>query len=458
MRTGRIVTARFTSLALLTLGIVFSSALAYPKAAYAACTLTGIVLATGASDPSSATIAPGTATTTADSFTFAETHTGSCSGTADTVTQLVITLAPSFTAAAPYGIDFVTMTASNGTSVYFTKVASTSISSKTITFSGGTGMPVTYGSATTYLIRFAPLSHAAMPAPPGASYAIQATTTSWTSTNTSHSGSDTMANTITIDNLSPNGATSVSGSASNQANTLNWTTSNSADFQTSSGSVVLRWTSGSVGSEVPAEGTTYSAGNTIGSATVACVISSSGSTALSKTDGLSGSAGCTTSALSVGTAYSYKVFQQDTSGNYDTGTTIGTFTPTNATAPTVTTNSAESFTPTSATLFGAITATGGASITDSGFAVGTGSTLSTNVSTTSLGSQSGAVSFNTATTTLSANTTYFYRAYATNSAGTSYGSILSFPTGNATPARKMRLFEGFTVKLLGGGTLKLLQQ
>ncbi|HBC59215.1 TPA: hypothetical protein DCZ14_02255, partial [Candidatus Azambacteria bacterium] len=59
--------------------------------------------------------------------------------------------------------------------------------------------------------------------------------------------------------------------------TLNWTTSNSGDFDTTSGSVILRWASGSAGSEVPAEGTDYSAGNTITTATVACAISSAGS-------------------------------------------------------------------------------------------------------------------------------------------------------------------------------------
>jgi len=90
----------------------------------------------------------------------------------------------------------------------------------------------------------------------------------------------------------------------------------------------LRWAASSAGSEVPAEGvSTYSAGNTIGTATVACVISSAGSSAQSKTDGAGGSAGCTTSALTNGQPYTYKVFQRDTRGNYDVGVLMGTVTP-----------------------------------------------------------------------------------------------------------------------------------
>lgn len=128
-------------------------------------------------------------------------------------------------------------------------------------------------------------------------------------------------------------------------------------------------------------------------------------------------------------------------------------------APTVTTDSANSFTPTSANLFGTISNTGGATGagTDYGFAVSTIPTLSSSVSTTSLGTYSATGSFTTSTSTLLANTTYYYRAYASNSAGAGFGVIKSFATGNNTPSRKMRLFEGFKIKLIGG-KLKLLQQ
>ena len=129
------------------------------------------------------------------------------------------------------------------------------------------------------------------------------------------------------------------------------------------------------------------------------------------------------------------------------GLVVVTYTPFVATAPTVTTNSASSFTPATANLFGTITATGGANATQSGFAYGTVSTLATVIATTTLGAQTGTASFTSAVSSLSAGTTYYFRAYATNSAGTGYGSILSFVTGNTTPSRHLRLFEGYKIKI-----------
>jgi hypothetical protein len=122
----------------------------------------------------------------------------------------------------------------------------------------------------------------------------------------------------------------------------------------------------------------------------------------------------------------------------------------------VTTDSAQSTVPTQATVFGTVSSDGGATITARGFALSLSSTLATGVSTTTVSGTTG--SFNYSSTTLAANTTYFYRAYATNAQGTAYGSIRSFVTGNATPARRMRLFEGFTIKLFNAGKLKVLQQ
>lgn len=53
---------------------------------------------------------------------------------------------------------------------------------------------------------------------------------------------------------------------------------------------------------------------------MACVFTNqSSATSLSKIDGDNGDSGCTTSHLTNGQAYSYKVFQQDVYGNYNTG-------------------------------------------------------------------------------------------------------------------------------------------
>gem|GEM_PF-5813353 len=96
--------------------------------------------------------------------------------------------------------------------------------------------------------------------------------------------------------------------------------------------------------------------------------------------------------------------------------------------PTVTTQAASSITTTAATLNGNITATGGADATEHGFAYGTASDLTAVIATTTLGAQSGTGAFTGSLSGLSADTTYYFRPYAVNSAGTSTGSILSFST------------------------------
>ncbi|HVT74873.1 MAG TPA: peptidoglycan-binding domain-containing protein [Candidatus Paceibacterota bacterium] len=104
-----------------------------------------------------------------------------------------------------------------------------------------------------------------------------------------------------------------------------------------------------------------------------------------------------------------------------------------AIAPTITTSAASSIAATTATLNGSITSTGGADATQSGFAYGTASNLSTVIATSTLGSQTGNASFNSNISSLTCNTLYYFRAYATNTAGTGYGSILSFTTSACAP-------------------------
>lgn len=267
-------------------------------------------------DPAAATVAPGSGARSAGQFTFT-TDTGS-----DTITALTLTLAGSPVGAyGAFSSVEIRATSCTGT-LYFSSVAP---SSDSVSFSGGTALPVSTGG-NTYLICVTPKDHTYT----AGTYSISPyVSTTWTSSSgNTVAGTDTNANALTIDNTAPNGATSVSGSAGNQFVTLNWTTSSSTDFDATNGSVVLRWAAASAGSEVPAEGnSSYTAGNTITTATVACVISSAASTALSKIDGTGGSTGCTTTALTNGQAYTYKVFQRDQYGNYDAGVSIGTFTP-----------------------------------------------------------------------------------------------------------------------------------
>ena len=116
------------------------------------------------------------------------------------------------------------------------------------------------------------------------------------------------------------------------------------------------------------------------------------------------------------------------------------------TAPTVTTQAVSSITATTATGNGTITVTGGANSTErgiyysttNGFANGTG----TKVSTTGNWSTTGAFTQNI--TGLTAGTTYYAKAFATNSAGTNYGTQVSFTTTVAcltTPVEGLTTFN-----------------
>jgi hypothetical protein len=261
-------------------------------------------LATG-TDPAAVTIAPGVAATDVDLFTL-QTDSGT-----EAITSVTVNLSTN------NGVGRLAITDNAGTELGFTTSPVTG--SNTITVAG---MSATT-TLTTFKVRVTPLSHAAMPVPPGAAYDITAPVTAWAGPN-AHTGSDTNPNALTIDNLSPSGATAVSGTAGAAQVTLNWTTSVSVDF---SRSVVLRWTGGTAGAEVPAEGTDYINGDTITTATVVCVrTADAASTAVSGVDG-AGTGGCSATALTIGQAYTYKVFQKDSNGNYDVGVALGTFAP-----------------------------------------------------------------------------------------------------------------------------------
>lgn len=266
-------------------------------------------LGDGASEPSNVTIGPGAGVTDLDNFTL-QTNTGT-----DTVTAATVTLGP---ANAYNNIAQVDIT---DTSNVAKCTAVANPTSNTITFSSCSISVTT--AQTTYKVRITPKTHANMPGVPGASYATTAIVTSFTSTNTA-SGTDSGSATVTVDNLSPNSATNTGGASGNAQVTFDWTTSNSSDF---SRSVVLRWSGSSAGSEVPLEGQDYSVDDTTGTATVACVrTADASSTPVSGTDG-GGTGGCSSTPLTNGQAYTYKVFQKDSNGNYDSGANIGTFTP-----------------------------------------------------------------------------------------------------------------------------------
>ncbi|MDO9152807.1 MAG: hypothetical protein Q7U47_03710, partial [Paludibacter sp.] len=99
--------------------------------------------------------------------------------------------------------------------------------------------------------------------------------------------------------------------------------------------------------------------------------------------------------------------------------------------PLLTTTEVSAITQSSATSGGNITADGGMSVTARGVCWSTKASPSIADSKTTDGGGIG--SFTSAITGLTAGTTYFVRAYATNSAGTGYGGAYQITTIVATP-------------------------
>jgi gingipain R len=114
-----------------------------------------------------------------------------------------------------------------------------------------------------------------------------------------------------------------------------------------------------------------------------------------------------------------------------------------AVAPTVTTTAISAIDKTTATGGGNVTADGGAIVTARGICWSTSQNPTVSGSHTTDGTGTG--SFTSSMTGLTANTTYYVRAYATNSAGTAYGEELSFTT----------LPDGIPGDVDGNGTLTM---
>jgi len=156
-------------------------------------------------------------------------------------------------------------------------------------------------------------------------------------------------------------------------------------------------------------------------------------TSNSKTTDGTGTSSFTSSitGLSSNTTYNVRAYATN-----DVGTAYGpqvSFT-TNQTIdiPTVTTNQISSITQISATGGGIVTSDGNSTVTARGVCWSTSSNPTTSSSKTINSPGTGA--FSSSITGLSANTTYYLRAYATNGKGTAYGDKVSFTT-NAIQAQ-----------------------
>lgn len=127
--------------------------------------------------------------------------------------------------------------------------------------------------------------------------------------------------------------------------------------------------------------------------------------------------------LETGTTYYVKAYAVNAFGIAYGGVEIFTTT----TLPTVTTSDIISITGTSVISGGNVTFCGGASVKSKGVCWSTQENPTIENSTTSDGKNIGI--FTSLVTGLALNTTYYLRAYATNSVGTAYGIQKSFTTG-----------------------------
>jgi len=166
------------------------------------------------------------------------------------------------------------------------------------------------------------------------------------------------------------------------------------------------------GSAITAKGICWS---TTSSPTIANSTTNAGTGTGSFTSNLTG--------LSANTTYYVKAYATNGAGTaYGNQVTVTTI----ATIPTVTTTAISNITATTASSGGTVSSDGGATVTARGVCWATSSTPTISNNTTSNGTGTG--SFTSTITGLVANTIYNVRAYATNSAGTAYGSEVTIST------------------------------
>ncbi len=124
------------------------------------------------------------------------------------------------------------------------------------------------------------------------------------------------------------------------------------------------------------------------------------------------------------TSYIYRVYSYNSAGKSPTYSNEISI-KTTAVIATISTAAVSSITQTTAISGGTITNDGGATITARGVCWSTSANPTITLSTKTIDG-SGAGAFTSAITVLTANTTYYVRAYATNSVGTAYGNEVIF--------------------------------
>jgi len=164
--------------------------------------------------------------------------------------------------------------------------------------------------------------------------------------------------------------------------------------------------------------------------------------------------------LAAGTTYYVRAYATNsTTTSYGNQVTVAT--PITVLFPTVTTTAASNITATSAASGGNVTATGGATVTERGICwSSTNQSPTIADSHTSDGTGTGA--YPSQITGIPAGTIIYAKAYATNSAGTGYGSMITITLTKTIPVLTTKAFtdisamggvSGGTISSTGGGTI-----
>lgn len=113
------------------------------------------------------------------------------------------------------------------------------------------------------------------------------------------------------------------------------------------------------------------------------------------------------------------------------------------TCPVVTTNNATNITVSSAICHGSVTSDGGTFVTSKGICYSK-TTNNPTIANSITNEGTGTGTFSCLITGLSSNTKYYYRAYATNNQGTSYGTTKYFTTSHETSANAFE-FDSYSI-------------
>jgi len=138
------------------------------------------------------------------------------------------------------------------------------------------------------------------------------------------------------------------------------------------------------------------------------------------------------SGLSAGTTYYVRAYATNSAGT-SYGSQVSFTTLANIVAPTVATTSQSQVTNKSFVVSGSVTDWGGANITDRGIVWSKTETTPSLENATKVSTGSGLGTFSSYVHGVDASTTYYVRTFATNSAGTSYGSVATVVTKVTDP-------------------------